>query len=345
MRELEALEERYPALRTPDSPTQRVGGAYSTDFAPVAHLERMLSLDNAFTDEELRPGRSGSSGRSGTGADVPVRAEGRRAGDQPHLRERPAGPGATRGDGRTGEDVTPNVRTIRRGPRPPEPADRRACPSCSRCAARSTSRSQASPSSTRAGRAGQGAVRQPAQRRRRQPAAEGSAGHRVPAAAPGGARHRRRRRASTPAPSPRRTRCCGRGACRPATAGGWCGDLAGGARLHRLLRRAPARRRARDRRCGGQGRPGGAPAPARRHQPRAALGDRLQVPARGGEHQAARHPGQRRPDRPGHPVRRAGAGPGGRLDGRHRHPAQRQRGGAQGRADRRHGGACARPAT
>src|SRR5690349_10805023 len=53
MRELEGIEEQYPVLRTPDSPTQRVGGTYSTDFAEVEHLERMLSLDNAFTDEEL----------------------------------------------------------------------------------------------------------------------------------------------------------------------------------------------------------------------------------------------------------------------------------------------------
>src|SRR5262245_3176002 len=53
MRELEKLEERYPALRTPDSPTQRVGAAYSTVFTPVQHLERMMSLDNAFSAEEL----------------------------------------------------------------------------------------------------------------------------------------------------------------------------------------------------------------------------------------------------------------------------------------------------
>ena len=53
MRELEAIEDAHPDLRTPDSPTQTVGGTYSTDFTPVEHLERMLSLDNAFTAEEL----------------------------------------------------------------------------------------------------------------------------------------------------------------------------------------------------------------------------------------------------------------------------------------------------
>src|SRR6185503_8460923 len=53
MRELLDLETRFPGLQTPDSPTQRVGGAYSTLFEPVAHLERMMSLDNSFTAEEL----------------------------------------------------------------------------------------------------------------------------------------------------------------------------------------------------------------------------------------------------------------------------------------------------
>ena len=48
MRELQALEEKRPDLRTPDSPTQTVGGTFSTEFTAVDHLERMLSLDNAF---------------------------------------------------------------------------------------------------------------------------------------------------------------------------------------------------------------------------------------------------------------------------------------------------------
>ncbi|MGO8939077.1 MAG: DNA ligase LigA-related protein, partial [Mycobacterium sp.] len=52
--QLEALEDAHPELRTPDSPTQLVGGAgFATDFEPTEHLERMLSLDNAFTPEEL----------------------------------------------------------------------------------------------------------------------------------------------------------------------------------------------------------------------------------------------------------------------------------------------------
>src|SRR4051794_30973159 len=53
MRELEALEEKWPELCTPDSPTQKVMESLSTDFKPVAHVQRMLSLDNVFTDEEF----------------------------------------------------------------------------------------------------------------------------------------------------------------------------------------------------------------------------------------------------------------------------------------------------
>ena len=53
IRELMALEDRYAELRTPDSPSQQVGAAFSTDFAAVDHLERMLSLDNAFSVLEL----------------------------------------------------------------------------------------------------------------------------------------------------------------------------------------------------------------------------------------------------------------------------------------------------
>ncbi len=112
MRRLEELEDRFPELRTPDSPTQKVGGAVSTDFAPVEHLERMLSLDNAFSAEELASWAARIS-REGIddaellcelkvdGLAINLLYEGGRL-----VR------GATRGDGRVGEDVTPNVRTI-----------------------------------------------------------------------------------------------------------------------------------------------------------------------------------------------------------------------------------------
>ena len=53
LRRLQELEEEFPELRTPDSPTQKVGGAVSTEFTAVDHLQRMESLDNAFSFEEL----------------------------------------------------------------------------------------------------------------------------------------------------------------------------------------------------------------------------------------------------------------------------------------------------
>ena len=53
LRELQEIEDAHPELRSPESPTQRVGGTYSTEFTAVDHVERMLSLDNAFSPEEL----------------------------------------------------------------------------------------------------------------------------------------------------------------------------------------------------------------------------------------------------------------------------------------------------
>ncbi|SNS79101.1 DNA ligase (NAD+) [Streptosporangium subroseum] len=113
MRELRELEEESPSLRTPDSPTQKIGAPISTVFRPVEHLQRMESLDNAFNADNL--------------ASWQARAE--------RLAERDPAPylcelkidglalalvyekgrlvrGVTRGDGRVGDDVTANVRTI-----------------------------------------------------------------------------------------------------------------------------------------------------------------------------------------------------------------------------------------
>jgi len=111
MHELEALEASYPQLRTPDSPTQKVMESLSTDFGEVKHLERLLSLDNVFSDAEFDawaaratrevpvPGWLCELKIDGLAVDL-VYEDGRliRA--------------ATRGDGVTGEDVTLNVRTI-----------------------------------------------------------------------------------------------------------------------------------------------------------------------------------------------------------------------------------------
>ena len=111
MRELHALEDQYPELRTPDSPTQTVHGAISTLFTPVEHLERLLSLDNVFTGEDLGGWADRVTKLGGTG---PYLCELKIDGLAINLvyRDGALVKAATRGDGRTGEDVTPNIRTI-----------------------------------------------------------------------------------------------------------------------------------------------------------------------------------------------------------------------------------------
>jgi DNA ligase (NAD+) len=114
MRELRALEDQYPDLRTPDSPTQTVHGTVSTLFTPVEHLERLLSLDNVFTGEDLGGWADRAARLAG---DTPISAylcELKIDGLAIDLvyRDGALVKAATRGDGRTGEDVTPNIRTI-----------------------------------------------------------------------------------------------------------------------------------------------------------------------------------------------------------------------------------------
>ncbi|HKN99623.1 MAG TPA: NAD-dependent DNA ligase LigA [Pseudonocardiaceae bacterium] len=111
--ELQRIEDEHPALVTPDSPTQQVGGTFSTEFVAHDHLERMLSLDDVFDLDQLR-----------TWADRVQKA----AGGTYHFlcelkvdglainllyRDGRLVRALTRGDGRTGEDVTLNVRTMR----------------------------------------------------------------------------------------------------------------------------------------------------------------------------------------------------------------------------------------
>ena len=124
-RELAELEEQFPDLVTPDSPTQRVGGPPSEAFAPVKHHARMYSLDNAFSQEELKAWafRVARDVRDVTfanelkidGVAVALTYE-----DGVFVR------GATRGDGTTGEDITANLRTMKgvpmklRTPKPPK---------------------------------------------------------------------------------------------------------------------------------------------------------------------------------------------------------------------------------
>jgi DNA ligase (NAD+) len=112
MGELKAIEEAHPALVTPESPSQKVNGGFTATFSPVQHLERMQSLDNAFSSDELsawaaRVEREGAAGASYLcelkvdGVAVAIVYERGRM-----VRA------ATRGDGTTGEDVTANVRTM-----------------------------------------------------------------------------------------------------------------------------------------------------------------------------------------------------------------------------------------
>ena len=113
VRELQRLEAEHPGLVTPDSPTQQVGGTFSTEFRPVGHLERMLSLDNAFSEDELRAWIERVEREVGSGAHYlcELKIDGLAVSlvyESGRLVR-----AATRGDGRTGEDVTLNVRTVR----------------------------------------------------------------------------------------------------------------------------------------------------------------------------------------------------------------------------------------
>jgi DNA ligase (NAD+) len=111
--ELSALEDKYPELRVPDSPTQLVGGAgFATEFAEAEHLERMLSLDNVFTPEELAAWAVRIHGE--VGDDPQYLCELKIDGVALSLvyRDGRLTRAATRGDGRVGEDVTMNARTI-----------------------------------------------------------------------------------------------------------------------------------------------------------------------------------------------------------------------------------------
>ena len=114
LRELQALEQAHPALRTPDSPTQRVGAGVLPGFEQVVHEAPMLSLNNAFSDEEV--------------AEFVGRIERELGVSEPEFSVEPKLDGlaislryenglfvrgATRGDGATGEDVTQNLRTVK----------------------------------------------------------------------------------------------------------------------------------------------------------------------------------------------------------------------------------------
>ncbi|MGB8649064.1 MAG: NAD-dependent DNA ligase LigA [Mycobacteriales bacterium] len=112
VRELEGLEATYPTLRTPDSPTQKVLETWSTDFAPVEHLERLMSLDNVFTEDELRAWAARQSKEVGDAARYLCELKIDGLAVALVYRDGALVRAATRGDGRTGEDITPNIRTL-----------------------------------------------------------------------------------------------------------------------------------------------------------------------------------------------------------------------------------------
>ena len=118
MRELRALEAAHPELITPDSPTQRVAGAPSAAFGEVVHRVPMLSLDNAFTEEDVAAFDRRIHERLGVSGDLQYVAEPKLDGLAVTViyRDGLLEQAATRGDGVTGEDVTANVRTIRAVP-------------------------------------------------------------------------------------------------------------------------------------------------------------------------------------------------------------------------------------
>ncbi|MFD2090614.1 NAD-dependent DNA ligase LigA [Blastococcus deserti] len=112
MAELKAIEAAHPALVTPESPSQKVNGGFTATFAPVQHLERMQSLDNAFSSDELSAWAGRVEREVGTGAVYlcELKVDGVAVAlvyEKGRLVR-----AATRGDGTTGEDVTANVRTM-----------------------------------------------------------------------------------------------------------------------------------------------------------------------------------------------------------------------------------------
>src|ERR1700723_3121070 len=115
MVELRALETEFPQLLIADSPTQRVGAAPLSAFGAVKHGVAMLSLDNAFSDEEVRDFDRRIQERLATSAPIRYSAEPKLDGLAVSARYENGSfvQGATRGDGETGEDITQNLRTIK----------------------------------------------------------------------------------------------------------------------------------------------------------------------------------------------------------------------------------------
>ena len=329
----ETLERDYPDLRTDDSPTQTVGAPQTGAFAPVRHRVPMLSLDNAFSTEELAAWGRRTERIVG---DVPayvceLKIDGVAVSLQ-YERGRLVR-AATRGDGRVGDDITPNVRTIANVPQrltlddPPPAFEVRGeifFPASGFEALNQQMADEDKQVYANPRNAASGSLRQ----KDPKVTAVAAAGHALPLVRPGRGDALRR-----PLRVPRLLR-----AGRPA---GGRPDRhrlhpRGGGGVRGPLGRAPPRPRVRDRRGGGQGRRQRPPGGAGPHLQGPPLGDRLQVPARGAHHPAQGHPGVDRADRGRDPVRHAGAGAGRRVHRRPGHPAQPGRGRPPRRPPRRH---------
>ncbi|WP_439029427.1 NAD-dependent DNA ligase LigA [Gordonia terrae] len=112
LRRLQSLEDAHPELAAPDSPTKLVGGGFSTAFSPVDHLERMMSLDNVFDHDEMRTWVDRVVADAGTRVDFLCELKIDGVALALVYRNGVLERGVTRGDGRTGEDVSLNARTI-----------------------------------------------------------------------------------------------------------------------------------------------------------------------------------------------------------------------------------------
>src|SRR3984957_7032169 len=117
MQQLKDLESEHPTFITPDSPTQRVGGKPREGFVKVRHSTPMLSLDNTYSEEELRDWERRVHELTGR-SEVDYVCELKLDGMSLALvyEDRRLARGVTRGDGTVGEDVTLNVRTVRSVP-------------------------------------------------------------------------------------------------------------------------------------------------------------------------------------------------------------------------------------
>lgn len=110
---LKTLEQEYPQFITPDSPTQRIGGVAASTFAPVQHLAQMMSLDNTYNEQDIRDWYERTAKNlNNTSFEMVVESKIDGVSISLTYQNSVLIKAATRGDGKTGEDVTANIRTI-----------------------------------------------------------------------------------------------------------------------------------------------------------------------------------------------------------------------------------------